>query len=207
MKIHITLKESFGKGYIFKKEEIEGNLIVEGKTKKELLIYFIPERKIIEVTHRHGYLERNSLEYEERIAIIEEILNEYATLKNSIKHLSTNYYLEQYVLIDTTNVDTVSQDYDKKGLKPIIHEYLSSNYAKTSKYTVFRELKKINDILSCISSHIGKEKIVFTLNSKLSKFQKNDIKYFMYYILEKYTKLYDLKVNIDSKGKILELYV
>ena len=211
MKVSITLKEGFLKGYVFQYESIFGLLTIDdGNTLKEFNIYFMPEEEIIEVTHKGDYPNKYSLTKEERLAVIEKILSEYTTISKSIIHATTTFYLEQYKLVDTSNIDDAKKDKaisntlkDKKS-KTIFFEYLASDKANESKLLLFRELKEIYSYIERNHAKIKKEDSKIQLSNNLGKFQKNDIKYFTYLMLEKYSKLYDIKLNVNSKECTLE---
>ncbi len=211
MKVSITLKEGFLKGYVFQYENIFGVLTIDnGSTLKEFYIYFMPEEQIIEVTHKGSCPNKYSLTKEERLAVIEKILSEYTTISKSIIHATATFYLEQYKLVDTTNIDNDKKDKaildtsNNKKAKTIFFEYLASNKANESKLLLFRELKEIYSYIERNYLKIEKEDSKIQLSNNLSKFQKNDIKYFTYLMLEKYSRLYDIKLNVNSKECTLE---
>ena len=201
MKAIFTLKS-----YFFKRTALSRSKAVSGELKldngKELILYFLPEEGIIEVTHKENKTEVFSLDEEERIAVIEAILEEYTTFLKSIFHASIALYLESFILVDTTNVkDNDNVEYDIEGKKNIMTEYLNSKYSKFTSNLLFRNLLDINEYLK-----EQKENAIGTnieIKGKLSFKQWFDLKYFVNYILCKNNLDQKIDFTVDKKLAII----
>lgn len=184
MKANVKLKEGFAKRRLAGDTEILAK--VELSSQKQLKLYFLLEKEIIEVTHDGKECESKKLNEEERCAIIEAILVNYTSLIKSIFNFSISYYLEEFKLADST---AISKEYDLESILPkdtILEEYLKSKYSRNSKDAVLRELKRIYDFVNKNRLKIGKEELVISIEENLNYVQRLDLRYYL-------NVLFDLK--------------
>ena len=96
MEANIKLeKKNFFKRRFSEEDEISGE--VKLSNGKEFNIYFVLHKNVIEITSKNN----EELKQDERIAIIEKILEQYTLLLNSILHFTISYCLEDFVLVDS----------------------------------------------------------------------------------------------------------
>lgn len=206
MNIRINLKNGFLKGSVFGNLDVYGRLTIEERNiKKELLIYFYQDEGVIEVTHNHNKVEKEGLSKKERYAIIETILKEYTTFSKSLLHVSASYYLENYVLIDTTNVERKEPIKRNSKQKGILYEYLNSKKPYNTTSLLFRELKNIYEELNAQKRKIGKENLIIYIDAKLNYFEKKDLIYFTHNMLSNLDLDEKVTLNIPKSAPILEI--
>lgn len=183
MKANVTLKESFVKRRISGSNEISG--YVNLSNGNILNVYFILDKKIIEIEQKNEQNKNIKLSEEERLSIIEELLIKYTSLLRSIGNFTISYCIEQFKLIEAASLKyyNVSLEEQAKTTKTLLEEYISSDYSKNSINIVFRTLKLVYDKLITKKDVIGKEEIVINTEYNLNYFQKVDLNYYIVTIL------------------------
>ena len=154
---------------------------------------------MIEITSKNN----EELKQDERIAIIEKILEQYTLLLNSILHFTISYCLEDFVLVDSTKYSNNLDEINTLKEKTILEEYLESTYSKTSTNKLFRVLRVFYDTVKDNKS----KKIIVPIEYKLNFEQRNDLSYFIDKIQRNIFKhkRYDVKIDKESQQIILTL--
>ncbi len=164
---------------------------------RELGLTFVQSNKTIEVTSIDGEA-NDKLSEEERIAIIERILNDCATFLKSIIKVSISLYIEEYELIDCT----ISPSKRYSCNMTILEEFVKSKYSIETKNKTLQAIIYMNEQVKRNSDKIGKEEIKITIPDNLSIVEKTDATYFLTHLLKEYFN----KVKIKStKGNTLLL--
>lgn len=204
METIVTLKESFAK------RRILADFIVPAEVKisngKEFIMYFMLEKRIIEVTHKENDTKKVMLTKEERISIIEAILEKYTSFFKSIMNFTISYYIENFHFADTTTVCNVNDD-DITRLSSkdtILKEYLESGYGKNSVNKLFRVLDSVYLAIKKNKKDIGHERLEIKIDYVLNFEQRWDLKYFTKNIIS-ILELGDIDVIIDKNRFIMLL--
>lgn len=204
METIVTLKESFAK------RRILADFIVPAEVKisngKEFIMYFMLEKRIIEVTHKENDTKKVMLTKEERMSIIEAILDKYTSFFKSIMNFTISYYIENFHLADTTTVCNVNDD-DITRLSSkdtILKEYLESGYEKNSVNKLFRVLDSVYLAIKKNKKDIGHERLEIKIDYVLNFEQRWDLKYFTKNIIS-ILELGDIDVIIDKNRSIMLL--
>lgn len=204
METIVTLKESFAK------RRILADFIVPAEVKisngKEFIMYFMLEKRIIEVTHKENDTKKVMLTKEERMSIIEAILDKYTSFFKSIMNFTISYYIENFHLADTTTVCNVNDD-DITRLSSkdtILKEYLESGYGKNSVNKLFRVLDSVYLAIKKNKKDIGHERLEIKIDYVLNFEQRWDLKYFTKNIIN-ILELGDIDVIIDKNRSIMLL--
>lgn len=204
METIVTLKESFAK------RRILADFIVPAEVKisngKEFIMYFMLEKRIIEVTHKENDTKNVMLTKEERMSIIEAILDKYTSFFKSIMNFTISYYIENFHLADTTTVCNVNDD-DITRLSSkdtILKEYLESGYGKNSVNKLFRVLDSVYLAIKKNKKDIGHERLEIKIDYVLNFEQRWDLKYFTKNIIS-ILELGDIDVIIDKNRSIMLL--
>lgn len=204
METIVTLKESFAK------RRILADFIVPAEVKisngKEFIMYFMLEKRIIEVTHKENDTKKVMLTKEERMSIIEAILDKYTSFFKSIMNFTISYYIENFHLADTTTVCNVNDD-DITRLSSkdtILKEYLESGYGKNSVNKLFRVLNSVYLAIKKNKKDIGHERLEIKIDYVLNFEQRWDLKYFTKNIIS-ILELGDIDVIIDKNRSIMLL--
>ncbi len=204
METIVTLKESFAK------RRILADFIVPAEVKisngKEFIMYFMLEKRIIEVTHKENDTKKVMLTKEERMSIIEAILDKYTSFFKSIMNFTISYYIENFHLADTTTVCNVNDD-DITRLSSkdtILKEYLESGYGKNSVNKLFRVLDSVYLAIKKNKKDIGHERLEIKIDYVLNFEQRWDLKYFTKNIIS-ILELGDIDVIIDKNRSIMLL--
>lgn len=176
MKAKITLKDSFIKRRLSGNPDVRAE--VELSTGKRYDLYFILGKGIIEITYINER-EEKGLSEEERICIIEQILENYTSFLNSIYHASISYCLEQYRLADSTNLSREVNLEEFVSKNTILDEFLKSEYLRNTKNDVLKIVKEFYDYIKKNRENIGKEDLIFKTNKKLKRIERSDIKYYI----------------------------
>lgn len=188
----IKLKGSnFIKG-VRRKEDVYATIKLENG--KELELTFIQTNKTIEVTSLDKAVQKN-LSEEERVAIIERILNDYATFLNSILKSSIALYIEEYRLIDCTGKRYSSN-------MTILEEFVNSKYSRDTQNKSLKTLVHMNDQITQNLDKIGKEEVQIAIPNNLPIVDKSDAMYFFTHLLKEYVNTVEIK---KVKGNILLL--
>lgn len=204
METIVTLKESFAK------RRILADCIVPAEVKisngKEFIMYFMLEKRIIEVTHKPNDTKKEKLTKEERISIIETILEKYTSFFKSIINLTISYYIEDFHFVDTTTIDEVTDKIvDMQASKDtLLKEYLESGYGKNSVNKLFRVLDGVYAAAKKNSKDIKHNKFDIKIEYSLNFEQRWDLKYFTKNIIS-ILELGDIEVNIDKERSIIHL--
>ncbi len=179
----------------FKNEYVYATIKLENG--RELGLTFVQSNRTIEVTSIDGEA-NDRLSEEERIAIIERILNDCATFIKSILKVSISLYIEEYTLIDCTISPNKRYSYNIT----ILEEFVKSKYSIDTKNKTLQALIYMNEQLKQISDKIGKEEVKIAMPDNLSIVERTDVTYFLTHLLKEYFN----KVKIKSvKGNILLL--
>ena len=198
MEANIKLeKKNFFKRRFSEEDEISGE--VKLSNGKEFNIYFVLHKDIIEITSKNN----EELQQDERIAIIEKILEQYTLLLNSILHFTISYCLEDFVLVDSTKYSNNLDEINTLKEKTILEEYLESTYSKISTNKLFRVLRVFYDTVKDNKS----KKIIVPIEYKLNFEQRNDLSYFIDKIQRNIFKhkRYDVEIDKESQQIILTL--
>jgi len=204
METIVTLKESFAK------RRILADFIVPAEVKisngKEFIMYFMLEKRIIEVTHKENDTKKVMLTKEERMSIIEAILDKYTSFFKSIMNFTISYYIENFHFADTTTISNVNDD-DITRLSSkdtILKEYLESGYGKNSVNKLFRVLDSVYLAIKKNKKDIGHERLEIKIDYVLNFEQRWDLKYFTKNIIN-ILELGDIDVIIDKNRSIMLL--
>lgn len=204
METIVTLKESFAK------RRILADFIVPAEVKisngNEFIMYFMLEKRIVEVTHKENDTKRVKLTKEERISIIETILEKYTSFFKSIMNFTISYYIENFHFADTTTISNVSDDDIERlaSKDTILKEYLESGYGKNSVNKLFRVLDSVYLAMKKNTKDIKHGRFEIKIEYALNFEQRWDLKYFtrnMISILE----LGEIDVDIDKNKSIMYL--
>lgn len=170
----ISIKGSFRNG--FKEEITEGEVSLEnGKTFK---LQFDPNKQHIIVESKE---ENNqvALNLEERIAIIEAVLDKCATFINSILKASISLYIEGYKLVDDTTSEYIISQWN------ICEEFVKAPYAYDTNNKALKTLLNMYMQVDINKEKIGKEEICVKIPDT-TIVGKMDAKHFFPYCLADY---------------------
>lgn len=204
METIVTLKESFAK------RRILADFIVPAEVKisngKEFTMYFMLQERIIEVTHKGEEAQKNKLTKQERISIIETILEKYTSFFKSIINFTIAYYIESFCFCDTTNISNVSDEDIQKACskESILQEYLESGYGKNSVNKLFRVLDNVYSIVKKNQKDIMHNEFEIKIDYVLNFEQRWDLKYFTQNILSMF-ELENIKVTVDRENSMIIL--
>lgn len=204
METIVTLKESFAK------RRILADCIVPAEVKisngKEFIMYFMLEERIIEVTHKPNDTQKQKLTKEERISIIEAVLEKYTSFFKSIINFTISYYIENFHFVDTTVISEVTDDVIESHVSKdtILKEYLESGYGKNSVNKLFRVLDSIYTTVKKNEKDIKHNRFEIKIEYSLNFEQRWDLKYFTKNIIS-ILELGDIEVNVDKERSIVYL--
>lgn len=187
MKAYVTLneKESFSKKRCSELGDVMGKVNLSNGAEYDITFFIHHELIVISRINKTSIVSQKEQE-EEKMAIIEEILDKYTTSKPILKP-SMNYDIEQYKLLECSSDINVENVRDIVTLQKkvsnnddILAEYIKSDYSKTSFNVVFRALNEIyhemmNLVLSTNSSKDQKKCISIKTGYQFSHSQKSDL--------------------------------
>lgn len=173
----VTLKESFLKRRIASYPKPAEVILSNGKAYD---LSFIIDEHVVEVTRKKGEPIGKKLSPEERYAIIEAIIDELTTFRNSIKHFTIAYNMEFYRLVDATYVEDPDSSEDRGNPGDVmLIELVKSKYAAKSRIVLNRILKDVYEtLLSKFKANKLSGKIEMDIEFRLEKKQAMDLEYY-----------------------------
>ena len=188
----LKIKGSFRKSY---KEEItEGEVSLEnGKT--YILFFDVDKSHIVVKTIDKD--NKNELNVEERIAIIESILDKCATFINSILKASISLYIEGYKLVDDTTKEYIIPKDN------ICQEFVKAPFAYDTENKALKALLNMYMQVSVNAENIGKKEITIKVPDT-SIVGRIDAKHFFPYCLIEYANIIEIK-QVENSSNLLVL--
>lgn len=190
---NLTLKGSFFKRILSDNAEVPA--IVQLSDGSSFELHFMIYKRLI-LVNSIDKEQKYKLDYDRRIAIIEEILTNYTSFWKSIGHCTISYNIETFRMVDNTNSVVDIDIENKKNKKIILEEYLDSKLSEVSLDVVLRALKSIYDRIKVNYDSTKKANILQgNVDYKLDLFQRRDLSHYLSIILQ-FT--FDIsKANID----------
>lgn len=145
MKAYITLKENFSKKRYTDLGKVQAKAELSNGACYEVTILLYHELVIIKKIDS----KESKINEEEKMAIVEELLEKYTSTKKSLLNFTASYNIERFKIVELTtesDVNTIKEinDLQKKASKDdILLEYIKSDYSKISFNAVFRALNEI----------------------------------------------------------------
>lgn len=196
--VNLKLGRNFMKGIVFGNHSLTADveIIKDEKVEKHAKLFFIPENGTIEIDYDDKDNDARSLTGEERYALLEKILLEYCTIKNSLFRSTILLTIENYVFKDIIfevskdgEIRKVNENNDKTILQEVVsakiptQEELIFNlreiYTFIEEKTVMRNGKYVFK-----PARINQADIPLTMTMR--GLQRNDIRYFTNTILSYY---------------------